>query len=438
MKKYYSLQSAGRQLLNADNPLRIGQTDCCEMKLHNNSKYEDAEIAVIEPCGDNRGWKLVRLSPYKEHEVRVNGVTIDYVCFLKDGDRIAIEGQKQDLLFRVYDDGLYTSNGIVMAAKNKASRPLMIWMLLLTAVIAVFAIRYYYTRPITPAMMDKARQSVYQIRVDSVKLLSYNEGQTTVLGACAENTAGLAFLTDDSLFVTARHCIEPWLNVNDTVSMDLERETMPLPVRWALMAETANQSDTGEKLEVVSVCSVYQMQPEYKFLFRVESSDFMMDKSRDHIVEYGDYNHQYFWRSISWRPRRVDMMMGDIAFMRVTSDMPLNPKGTIRLAGKKEFSRLTGLSKTVISAMGCPKVGVGKAEMEYSEGVLKKRIQLGEDGYPEYVISHDGGILQGYSGSPVLTKIGFKWYAIGVVSVTDKYVKTRFYAVPVTEIEKQR
>ena len=82
MKTYYTIRfernddqhQAGEQLYNADNALYIGQTAPCEVKLPNPSQFEDAVFAVIEKRLDGEGWKLIRLSPFREHEVRVNGI----------------------------------------------------------------------------------------------------------------------------------------------------------------------------------------------------------------------------------------------------------------------------------------------------------------------------------------------------------------------------
>ena len=445
MKEYYSiryeitdsLHKAGEQVFNADNVLRIGQTESCDVRLANYSQYEDAVLAIIEKRENGEGWKLIRTSPYKEHEVRVNGTPFDYVHFLSDGDRIAFEGQSQELLFNVRHDDLYAFKGIVMTPKNSGNRTLKIWMLIITLLLSFVVVQHYYNRSITPVIVEKAKQSVLQIKVDSVKYLKITGTDTVVLGACEENAAGIVFLTDDSKLVTARHCIEPWLNIPDTMRMDPTLKSMPLPVKWALEAVTHEVvEDDDSHYQMVSFCSIYQLKPDYKYLFSVKSTDFIMDKSRDHIVEYGDFNHQYFWRSISARPRRVDMMMGDIAYLNVTDEMPINKIGVIHLASKKDIQSISDNPKIDIAILGCPNVIIGKQEIECSFGSLKKKIRLAKNGNPEFVIAHDGNLAPGYSGGPVLTKQGFKWYAIGVVSVTDKFVKGRFYSVPVTEINK--
>ena len=101
MKTYYAirfecddpLHKQGEQLFNADNALHIGQTPSCEVRLPNLSQYEDAVYAVIERRSNGEGWKLIRTSPYVEHEVSVNGTPIDYFHLLHDGDRISFAGR---------------------------------------------------------------------------------------------------------------------------------------------------------------------------------------------------------------------------------------------------------------------------------------------------------------------------------------------------------
>ena len=79
-KKYYTLRyehddafhKAGEKVFNDKNTLHIGQTESCDIRLSNSSQYEDAVIAIIEKRTDDKGWKLIRISPFTEHEVRVN------------------------------------------------------------------------------------------------------------------------------------------------------------------------------------------------------------------------------------------------------------------------------------------------------------------------------------------------------------------------------
>ena len=397
------------------------------------AKTKNAVYAVIERRSNGEGWKLIRTSPYVEHEVSVNGTPIDYLHLLHDGDRISFAGQRQELVFNIRQDELYNTTGIVSVPKSNTSRPLVIWVALLTLLLGCYGLYRLYERPMTSNMIEKAKQSVFQITVDSVKLLAINGSDTVTLGKSLSNLpgAGTAFLTTDSLLVTARHCIEPWLNVNDTIRMDTSSTTIPAYIKMALQAvthEMTNDSDTV--WEMVSYCSVARLSSGNEVLFNVKSTDFFMDKERDQLVEYGDFSHQYFWRSISARPRRIDMMMGDIAFLHV------NAKGTITLASEKEMQDICSKPDHPIVIVGRPSTMVNNQKAVSAEAQIKQALTFNEEGYPDTVIFHNGDIIPGFSGGPVLAKQGFKWRAVGVVSVTDKHGGKHHYSVPVTEIHR--
>lgn len=438
MTKYYVIKdSQGKQYFNRDNVMHIGQTDACEVRLPNESQYEDAVLAVIVKRDADKGWKLIRMSPYKEHEVRVNGMPVENVHLLNEGDRIDFEGQKNEFTFSVRDDDTYNASGIVMA--QGGNKVVKIWMIVMTLGLLIFGLGYYYNQPITSSMINRAKTSTYRIVVDSVKLVKVQNGVSTVLESCAMSSPSTIFLTDDSLLVTARHSIEPWLNVSDRLQLDTISDEVPRDVKMALKAVTNEiLGDGSYELNVVSVCSIYQIEPEYKFLFGVESSDFVMDKSRDNIKEYGDYDHLYYWRSISASLRNNEMMMGDFAFIP-TKGLPIKPCGTIHVARVKDFQKMAKQDVIDVVMLGYPSTMLVKENKILTErGELKNSIELDENGYVKQVIAHNGDIVPGYSGGPVLTKQGFRWYAIGVVSVTDKYVNKRFYSVPVIEIERMK
>ena len=243
-KKYYTISferddaqhCKNKPIANADNSLRIGQTASCDVILDNPSQYEDSVLAVIEKRTDGKGWKLIRTSPYKEHEVRVNGTPIDYVHFLNDGDRIAFEGQQQELIFNIREDDFYTSSSIMTISMESSNRPQLQLIAVLLLLLGIIGVYYYYNLPLTHAMIEEAKHSVFQINVDSIQLVSIKEDDTIVHGSCRQSNTGIAFLTTDSLLVTARHCIEPWLDIADNLPMDTVNS--PLPIKWALKSVT--------------------------------------------------------------------------------------------------------------------------------------------------------------------------------------------------------
>ena len=134
--------------------------------------------------------------------------------------------------------------------------------------------------------------------------------------ASIDNEFGTAFLTTDGQLVTARHCIEPWLDFPKGTTKYIINDNTPKPVMMALEAVTNNilHGDSAQ-WRMVSYCSLRKPEINDSVLLNVSSEDFIFDNSRDHIVECGDYEHQYFWRSIKVRPHHTDMMLGDIAYL---------------------------------------------------------------------------------------------------------------------------
>lgn len=456
-KRYYSLRfertdalhHAGEQVLNADNLLHIGQTEACEVRLANESQYEDAVIAVIKKRDGDDGWKLIRLSPYKEHEVRVNGTPINTIHFLDDGDRIAFEGQRQEMVFHIHEDEQYTSNRILRVAA-KPSRAITAWLCLISIALIVFGVYYLYNRPMDDAMIESAVQSVYQIKVDYVELIE-QRGDSAIVRKVAHRNLdfdedfGTAFLTTDGSLVTARHCVEPWLNVSKETVMDTTAPGTRLHVKMALEAVTRNfiaesEGNDSTRWLMVSHCLLSRHEGSDSILMRPLSTQFVINDSRDNIVEHGDFSHHYLWRSIKVRPRRSDIMLGDIAYLPHAVDS-LGQKGTIRMATKEEVRKLCSKANRSLIIMGRQVLDNGVSQVQTPKAELQHRFEEShfEDGYPNQVITHGGSIDHGFSGGPVLTRVGLNgWCVIGVVSVADEKARNTFYSVPITEIERMQ
>lgn len=451
-EKYYSLRfehddafhKAGGRIFNADNTLYIGQTEACDIRLGNESQYEDAVIAVIEKRSDDKGWKLISVSPYKEHEVRVNGTPINTLHFLSNGDRIAFAGQRQELTFNIREDGMYTSKGIVAIGKRN-NRPVIAWLVVISLALVGFALHQLNTGSMSQRMIKSAMQSVYQIKVDSIQLMAHYGDSTVVRHTVhLHDEYGTAFLTTDGSLVTARHCIEPWLNLPEETHMDTSCSGTPLHIRMALEAVTRNiiaeSEDDSTRWEMVSYCSLRKPEVNDSILLCVTSTEFVMNDSRDQILEFGDFKHQYFWRSIKVRPHRTDMMLGDIAFLPNANSL-LHRNGTIKMASKERVTKLCRKVNRDLIIVGRTTSDMGDKQLQSSKAQLIHQIAEANcrDGFPDIVIVHNGNISQGFSGGPVMTRFGlFDWCVIGVVSVTDQNIDNWYYSVPISEIERIR
>ena len=446
-ERYYSLKLCqndtynrrGKRIVCRDSDLVIGQTEFCDLRLPCTPGYEEAELAAIRRSSVGDCWILVRLSRYSGHGVSVNGLPVSTFCRLSDGDIISFEGQKQEIKFQIHRDNGFDGNGTVVVEKGLSSRMTAV-LLLLPVILFGFLLWTFwgitYKDRIPANVIKDIRSSVYQLTVDSIKYVSIDGNDTTIIGKCPVCISGTAFFTEDSLLVTARHCIEPWLNVPEKVLINpLSIKT--LYVRWALLAETHNQfNEDGCEHKVISYCSLFCYDKSKTKVMSFRSEDLVMDKSRDLILEIGDAYNLYFWRSISSRPNRIDMMLGDIAYMKVDSGVIAGRKGKIRIAYEEQMIKLSDMNEPYLDCFGFPvSENIGEMHVEHLRSELARKFTISE-GVPTSPLYHDRKISEGFSGGPVICGIEGRWYAVSVVSVTDKNNCERAYSVPLTEIKR--
>ena len=448
-KTYYTLRfmhddamhRRGEKMLNAKNELRIGHSHECDLRLPNATPTEDTTLAVIVPDEGGESWRLVRLSPYRQHEVRVNGMPVAHVHRLADGDRIGFEGQRQELQFNIRHDDMYNSQGLVM----KTSMPRWTIALLVAVPVILFAVLFAMMRNANAQLMDdsladKAKESVYKLQADSVWLVAISNGDTIKLrshsfSADNQTTIGTAFLTSDSMLITARHCLEPWLNDPVAPTVSDTTELSSLPVRWAMVAETANQNEGREVMGLVTFVSLWKDGDNNAPVARLRSTDFTMNKTRDEIIETGDYDHELFWRSILARHRRTDMTLGDIAWMKVSPHGLGLPQSVIRRANGNDLKQTLAKTGRKLYFMGFP--SSQERGFEKCDDELRQPVRIGDDGLPDAVLAHNGDIRPGFSGGPVMIADGGTAIVVGVVSVVDQVSDQRKYSVPVTEIDRK-
>ena len=406
----------------------IGETSDCQLRFPASGPFAEEKYAVIRRQGEAE-WVLIPVSRFVS--TYVNGSRVELDHYLADGDIISFEGREEELKFEIRRDGAFSAEAGTLRMKQSFSRGmvslLVILPVLLFAVLGLFLIRLSFRERVREKVLAQARESVLRIAVDSVYYLKTGPGGETELGRYsyqeAENTlpSGTAFLTSDSLLVTARHCIEPWLNTRTLLLANPDDKILSLPAQWALEAETKNQTGDGTTVyQVVSRCVVKRSaHGEDETLFSFLSSDFAFDTSRDEIIEIGNFNETYYWRSIAGRFSLRDMMLDDIAWKKVDrrgSLVPADPE------------QMTGLLKsgTAVSFMGYP---------NYQEkGFNRDDGKVSIDYRPGTMLAHSGSLAPGFSGGPVILVKGERAYAVGVVSVKDYSGDNRIYSVPITEM----
>ena len=409
--------------------VRIGQQDSCDARVENDGMYADEVFALIRPSASEQ-WLLIPVSGFVS--CYVNGTPVTLVHYLRDGDRIRFSETDYEFQFELRRDGTFSSTGVHRT--SALSRTVRMSLLALPLILVGFLSYAFFKSEQESRAREKelaiARSSVVQISVDSVFYVCSTAGTAQIVRSFSYvqeegiSVNGTAFITRDSLLITARHCIEPWLNDKNVLWSNLSISAYSVPVRWALEAETYNQTHAHDTIyRVVSKCTLAGGEDasnrlEETFL----SSDFFIDTSRDEVVEVGSFSQVHYWRSITGRFALRDMMLGDIAYVKVSR------AGNIRLASAKLLSDLL-VQGTSLIFMGYPEYQT--SGFEQSEGRLRRNFTPGE------MIVHSGELLHGYSGGPVLIASGNSVWAVGVISVLDNSGGSRIYSVPVSELKKE-
>lgn len=422
------------------NAMDIGQTNSCVVRLPESTDVESTVFATILPREQEEGWLIVRRTDAQE--VKVNGKNLQISQALKDGDLISfvVDGQVTSFVLSIHTDGEYSSAmGIVYQTSKSHGR--FLYMMIGIAILAflVSALAFFQPRDshiLRHADLDAYDSSVYHIEVDSVFLLkdSVINGRLTkvVLEAVAldNQVAGTCFLTDDGLFVTARHCVEPWISDEDWNGVSYDSKMSPA-VRLATMAETYNMVSGKNMYSVKSHGIISKKLEQYEFY----STDFHFNKSRDQVVCLGTDRNPIYWRTIMPLANRRDMELGDFAYLESKG-----LKGMFKLADIHDLKVFDKQADKDIVVVGypvndnhdediCVKVFGNSQHLDFKKGqaTIKGCIQMSAPVNP------------GNSGGPVLARIHDEVKVIGIVSKADaQATQGTFWAVPVTEINDLR
>lgn len=420
MDKHFTLTSReGIYAAGSNRPTIIGQTEGCDLLLPNNSPYENRSFAKFDANADGSGWHIVRLDRFAD--ISVNGLKLNCVHYLSDGDSIDIEGHHYRFNVREGEQRAPEVTHVHRGGK-------MLWGIVALLLLVAASVAYLFwdnnSRTLTDGMRAEVEQSVFLLQVDSLQLL---KGDSIIdRYAYASAPTGTAFLSTDSLLVTARHCLQPWLNV----VLPADYATLPTvqdwPVRSALLAETNNQLDGTDEWRIRSFATLTDSEGN---TLTVNSDDFTIPTELDEIVELGSYSDPQFWRSISHRYSRRDMMLDDVAVMH------FGRPGQIPLASGREVRKLLhpGVKLTFV---GHPESSVVSNALDFQVDELHHPLREYEE-LPGrlFMLGHDGALIHGFSGGPVLVRDGLGFKAVGIISVVDERNKNRSYSVPISEIE---
>ncbi|MBR0045477.1 MAG: serine protease [Bacteroidaceae bacterium] len=429
----------GDSVLNGYRPLNIGQGAACEVQLPESELYEPQLYASILPMGEDAEgrpakagqWCVVRRTDC--HRMAVNGEDVPVARALSDGDVLSMtDGQMwAKLKFEVFDDGEYDASlGFVYRKHTHHRRDMLLTMGLavLAICIAVYALFVLPQRDLRHSDSDLRQfiPSIYHITCDSVYLLRDDVVVDSV--ELQQATEGTAFLTTDSLLVTARHCVEPWINDDEWDGVSSQAKMSP-EVRLATMAETQNRLAGEERYTLRAHCVVSRGLERFDYY----STDFHLNKSRDMVVRLGTEQEPIYWRTIIPMASRRTMELGDFAYVKAPHLTTGDNRVLLPLATEEDVKTLAQSENRDIAVMGYPLNDAGKDGatvvygnwMEFDDELEK------EEGCLQLSVA----INRGNSGGPVLAQIGRAIKVIGIVSKADAHADQGvFWAVPVGEV----
>ena len=424
---------------NGNKPLNIGQGVSCNVQLPESEMYEPQVYATILQKEDDDCWYLVRRTDC--HHVTINGADVSTAQILQSGDKVSFSDETihAELLFETFDDGEYDANSGIVYKKHKSNIrsyvAVLVGALLFVAGMVWWMIATGSQKSIRQMDMSIYSQDVYRLTVDALYLVCEYEAdgrqcRDTIEAVSLEKYAvGSAFLTKEGLLVTARHCLEPWLDDVEWDGSDDFNKMSP-EVRLAVKAVTGNELEEGKHYSVLSHFILSNGVDRYE----LSSENFHMDISRDLVIRLGSFEHPLYWRSIIPVANRRDMELGDLALLKIDS---LQGHSKISLASAQEMEALGRKGNgREIEVIGYPVDDNGTEEVKIVPGsVMSLKHDADERQRIDGCMPLSAEINPGNSGGPVFAMIDGEVKVIGIVSKVDSHAdRGVFWAVPVTEV----
>ena len=430
--------------MNGTMLLSIGQGVNCDIQLPDSDLYEPQVFASVLYSESGDGWLIIRRSDCCH--IMINGKELTIAQSLSNDDVISLHDDTVNEVFRfeMFNDGDYDGNSGFVYKKHKGNRIVVAMTIMLSVLalgIAAYSIVFSNQKDLRRYDWGQYKSCVYQITVDSVCLIcdSVVDGsrqsvivEETVLEQAFVGTAVLCLdhNTGDTLLVTARHCVEPWINDEKWDGISDEAKMSP-EVRLATMAENGNRYAGYDKYVLRAHCILSRGLERYEYY----STDFFMNKSRDLVMRLGTPEKPIYWRTIIPIAQRRDMELGDFAFSKVRG---MNiPKGNalISLAKWDEIVSFTKSNDRDIAVMGFPlnDNDANNATVvygNYMELEINDNIRV-----PNGCLKLSALINRGNSAGPVFARIGNEIKVIGIVSKADgRAEQGLFWSVPITEV----
>lgn len=436
---YYSLTAkggnsnvhTGERVYNANPLFSIGQLTSSNIRIPCPDDILPQCFCVIVKNSLVDGWQLIRKSDF--YSVSVNEAPVEYICNLHDGDVISV--CDNTFVFNAYSDDKYIEGLGVVSAGSSLSLLSVIVVVLIVAigvVASVFGFQKYIHNQNHFTSDDNTEiiSSVHKIVVGEILFQRHTpedaEGLYQTIDSIEPDSisVGTCFFTRDSLCVTARHCVEAWIDY-DAWGDNTDIRTLPKQVQWAVMSEQSQLEEADTLYRIVSRCQVLH---EDSCIYSFTSDMCSYNKSRDIIARMG--NDGLPWRIIYPLYSRKDVELGDFAFVKTCI------KGAFELATEECLSDMNDDEDGETRIYGFPKTNHGNL-WDY-QTVSHINLPEKEDGQFVQCLQLTVNGTSGFSGSPVICKKKGKMLVVGIFSKIDDFADSKnvFYAVPATEVSQ--
>lgn len=456
--------------------IEIGRSSACQVRFDDSFVTVSSKHAAIVKDGDN--WKLIHLS--KTNPTYLNGHRIEKEWYLQNGDEIqlATNGPKLGFIIPQGDKGLVKSIGLTARLnlfRQQALRPykqaITALACLLVAGVGVASAMIYgqhkeinelnrmYAQAhdviesiksennelgkVIEDMEEKARQQDSIIEagreeIDRIKSAptQANVAQliesvrssvyfivTTVYAKIENETqaistsSGTGFLLKDGRFVTARHCVEPWVFGSD-LNFNVMNESYDNVTVWSEIKAYGENDD-----------------------FTMRSSDFTIDRSMDVLLNVGtdDYGNPMKMR-LAFYYKYEDPETGEViefGDVRMGGTDWAVAKTGIRGAIEHNASLSTSLTQgTEVHVLGFP-AGLGAGDGQNRIEPIYNKMNVARNGLnSQGCIMVSQGVAHGNSGGPVFAVKDGKIYAVAIVSKLE--AATQLYNDSGTAIQQQQ
>lgn len=397
----------------------IGQCEHCDIRISDASSYEKDVLAYIVPDSEGVSWRLIRGD--ESVRILVNGEPLHLVYYLNVGDRLVFGNDSS--IYRFAGGRRQDGYDTVQRLRKMTAA---------SVVAAIFLMVVYIVHLLTTTQDDIRRNemrryesSVFKISVVEVMYQAVKETEngivTDTIATIPFNTtvlSGTGFLCADGKFVTARHCIEPWITIDDPVhsytSSGSREHTL---AKWAADAETYNirhQKDSTKKYRrLVTICEVSRNGSK---LGRIASDTGYFCTRNDLVRNLRGVRNPLYWRELGHIRSRSSL--GDIVYFQT------GHKGRINIAGQSFVDSLD---------IDTPAVHIGYPVAHSECGFERSRLEIKRQ-KERCLEFKDTDVAEGYSGGPVMVRHNGKLYAAGVLSRIFGTNQRRCVCVPASEI----